>query len=132
MYASESFEGANMPRRSDLGSNSMKNYLTAIAALGAIAGIAAATLPAAHAGDVFSFSFNTGNVAFAYSDGYWDRDHQWHNWRNAREAREYRAHYAATYKNSRHNHETNNGWRDDDHDGVANRNDRAPHDPRRN
>ncbi len=27
-----------------------------------------------------------GGVAFGYSDGYWDRGHQWHAWRNADEA----------------------------------------------
>jgi len=110
----------------------MKNYLAVIAAFGAVVGVTAATLPAANAADLFSFSFNTGNVAFAYSDGYWDHSHQWHTWRNAREAREYRTRYAATYKNSRHTHEANNGWKDDDHDGVRNRDDHAPHDPHRN
>lgn len=25
-----------------------------------------------------SVQFDSGNVAFGYSDGYWDRSHQWH------------------------------------------------------
>ena len=73
----------------------------------------------------FSFSFNTGDVAFAYTDGYWGRNHQWHNWHNAREAREYRARYSHNYNNSKHTKAKNQGWRgDQDHDGIPNRVDR--------
>ena len=35
-----------------------------------------------------SFSFRMGDVAIGYSDGYYDRSHNWHQWRNAREHRE--------------------------------------------
>ena len=71
--------------------------------------------------EALSFSFDAGNVAFAYTDGYWDRRHNFHKWRDAREAREYRARYSHNYKNSRHTREKNNGWRgDQDHDGVPN------------
>lgn len=72
-----------------------------------------------------AFSFNTGDVAFAYSDGYWDRSHQWHAWHNARESREYKARYAHNYNNSRHTKAKNQGWRGDrDHDGIPNSVDR--------
>lgn len=76
--------------------------------------------PAAAAGS-FSFSFNAGDVAFAYSDGYWDRSHKWHAWRNAREAREYRARYSHNYNHMRHSKARNKGWRgDQDRDGIPN------------
>ncbi len=79
----------------------------------------------AAAAESFSFSFNTGDVAFAYSDGYWDRGHQWHSWRSARESREYRNHYSHNYNNSKHTKVKNKGWRgDQDHDGVPNSVDR--------
>ena len=42
-------------------------------------------------------TFDFGNVAFGYTDGYWDRDHRWHRWRNAEERRRYRELYRAHY-----------------------------------
>jgi hypothetical protein len=120
--------------------------LTLIAAI--VGSLAGATLTAAPAiaREAFTFSFDTGAVAFAYSDGYWDRDRQWHSWRNAREAREYRARYSQQYRNKRHTRERNQGWRGDqdrdgipnrvdrdrDGDGVSNRRDDSPGNPRRN
>ncbi len=86
--------------------------------------------PAA-AADAFSFSFDTGNVAFAYSDGYWDHDHHWHKWHNSREAREYRARYSDHYHARKHSREPNMGWRDSDHDGVPDRVDDHPNNPNR-
>jgi hypothetical protein len=81
--------------------------------------------------DSFAFSFNTGDVALAYSDGYWDHDHNWHRWHNAREAREYRVQFRDHYYSHPHHHYRNNGWRDSDHDGVPNRFDDHPHNPHR-
>ena len=65
----------------------------------------------------FNFSFNTGDVAFAYSDGYWDHEHHWHGWRDEREAREYRARYAERYDERRHDRVENEGWRDEHREG---------------
>lgn len=124
----------------------MKNLRIAVIAIGAMAGLNFATMAPAQAREAFTFSFDTGAVAFAYSDGYWDKNQQWHNWRNARESREYRARHAGNYKHARHTRERNKGWRgDQDHDGVPNRFDRdhdgdgvsnrrddKPNNPRRN
>ncbi len=102
----------------------MKKLTLIAATVGSLAGASLTTVPAV-AREAFSFSFNTGDVAFAYSDGYWDNNRQWHGWRNAREAREYRAHYAKQYRNTRHTRERNQGWRgDQDRDGVPNSRDR--------
>jgi hypothetical protein len=68
------------------------------------------------------FSFRIGDVAFGYTDGYYDRAHRWHAWRGARERDWYRGHYRASYRAMRH---------DRDHDGVPNRFDRAPNNPYR-
>ena len=98
----------------------MKKLIMAAALFGAFATVSVGTaLPAA--ADGFSFSFDTGDVAFAYSDGYWDRNRRWHKWRNAREAREYRNQYAHNYNSHRHDRDRKTmGWRDQDHDGIPN------------
>jgi hypothetical protein len=124
----------------------MKNFRIAAIVVGAMAGLNFASMAPAQASEPFRFSFDTGAVAFAYSDGYWDRDQRWHGWRNAREAREYRARHGQNYKAVRHTRERNRGWRGDqdrdgvpngydrdrDGDGVSNRRDDAPNNPRRN
>jgi hypothetical protein len=123
----------------------MKNLCLATIALGAIAGVNLASMAPAQARDSFAFSFDTGAVAFAYTDGYWDKDRRWHSWRSQREAREYRTRYSHNYRGMRHTRARNRGWRgDQDGDGVSNRNDRdrdgdgvsnrrddAPNNPRR-
>lgn len=60
-------------------------------------------------------TFDTGAVAFGYSDGYWDRAHAWHAWPNADAARTYREHYAQHYYDRRHDAERDGGWHDNDH-----------------
>ena len=59
------------------------------------------------------FSVSLGNVAFGYSDGYWDRDHVWHAWRNKDEARYFREHYAEHYVDARHDRTRDQGWRNE-------------------
>ncbi len=109
----------------------MKKLILAAAVVGAFATVSlTASMPAMAEG--FSFSFDTGNVAYAYSDGYWDSGHTWHKWRNAQEAREYRARFSDHYTAHAHTRDKNQGWRgDNDHDGVPNGVDRAPNDPHR-
>ena len=109
----------------------MKPFIMAAVIVGALAGGTIASPQPASARDEFSFSFNTGDVAFAYNDGWWDHDHHWHKWRNAREHREYRNAYNERYHAWRHDRDRDLGWRDDDHDGVPNRFDRAPENPYR-
>jgi len=145
MYAAKLFDRAKMSRCYPIGILIMKNLRIAVIAVGAMAGLNFASMAPAQARDSFTFSFDTGGVAFAYSDGYWDKNRQWHNWRNSREAREYRKRHGHNYKAARHTRERNNGWRgDQDHDGVPNARDRdrdgdgvsnirddAPNNPRR-
>lgn len=127
----------------------MKKFAIAALIVGTLAGgTLGASLPTM-ARDSFSFSFNTGDVAFGYSDGYWDNNRQWHRWRNSHEARQYRAQYGERYQHRKHTRQQGNGWRngwrDQDHDGVSDRHDRdrdgdgvsnrrddAPNNPRRN
>lgn len=60
------------------------------------------------------FSFDVGNVAFAYQDGWWDRDHHWHHWRNHREMVEYQTRYHDHYYDWRHDRDPDHGWHDKD------------------
>lgn len=60
------------------------------------------------------FSISLGNAAFGYSDGYWDRDHQWHAWRSKDEQRYFQTHYRDHYVAERHDRDRNDrdqGWR---------------------
>ncbi len=59
------------------------------------------------------FSFNTGDVAFAYRDGYWDNNRRWHRWHNSREHRDYRDHHRDNYTDGYHRHYRGQGWRRD-------------------
>ena len=62
--------------------------------------------------DSFGFSFNSGDVAFAYRDGYWDRYHRWHRWNNGDQWRWYRAHYGNNYYDWDHDRDRDYGWHD--------------------
>ena len=116
----------------------MKKIILAIAIVGSMAGAAmVATSAPALAASGFSFSFDTGGVSMAFSDGYYDRHRVWHKWRNAREAREYRTRYSHNWNNRRHRDADRDGIpnrfdRDRDNDGVPNRFDSNPNNPRRN
>ncbi len=63
----------------------------------------------AQIGDV-GVSFNFGEVAFGYQDGYWDRGRHWHNWRNEDEMRNYRNSSGNKYYDWRHDRDPDNGW----------------------
>jgi hypothetical protein len=94
-------------------------FLGGIALTAGLATFMFAAAPAATAAD-FVFSFDTNDVAFAYSDGYWDHHHHWHKWHNTREAREYRKRYHDHYIAAKHTSRRNKGWRDEDHDHIPN------------
>jgi|HubBroStandDraft_6_1064221.scaffolds.fasta_scaffold896284_1 hypothetical protein len=88
----------------------IKGALIAVALVGASA---VATVPAVAATD---FSITLGNAAFGYSDGYWDRDHNWHAWHNRAESQYYRTHYAEHYVAVRHDKDRKDkdkGWRNE-------------------
>ena len=54
------------------------------------------------------------NIAFGYSDGYWDRGHQWHAWRDREEAQTWQRQNPAHYYERRHDEEATAGWHDGD------------------
>ncbi|MGZ5929676.1 MAG: hypothetical protein ACXWLX_10705 [Rhizomicrobium sp.] len=57
-------------------------------------------------------SFSFGNVAFGYSDGYWDNDRRWHQWNSDRERQSYRNYQGNRYYDWNHDRDGDDGWRD--------------------
>ncbi len=55
-----------------------------------------------------------GEVAFGYSDGYWDRNHQWHAWASDRDAASFRDSNHDHYYDRKHDQDRDQGWRDSD------------------
>ena len=111
----------------------MKNSLKMIFVAGAFCAGLAGTTPAALAQT--GFSFRAGDVVIGYSDGYYDRRHNWHSWRNARERRWYQSNYRNRYRVIRRDQDRdgvpNRFDRDRDGDGVPNWADRRPNNPYR-
>jgi len=58
-------------------------------------------------------SFDFGNVAYGYQDGYWDNGHRWHRWRNRGDHDNYRDQYHDNYRDGRHNRYRHHGWQRD-------------------
>jgi hypothetical protein len=91
----------------------MKHIKGALIALALVAAPLSATAPATAAVNV---AVSLGNAAFGYSDGYWDRDHQWHKWRNKAESQYFRTHYGEHYMAVRHDKDRKDrdkGWRNE-------------------
>ncbi|NIJ47934.1 hypothetical protein [Rhizomicrobium electricum] len=59
---------------------------------------------------VTSVSFDFGDVAYGYRDGYWDNSHRWHNWRNRNDHDNYRNHQGNHYRNGNHDRYRGHGW----------------------
>ena len=55
------------------------------------------------------------DIAFGYTDGYWDREHRWHVWHDRREAMEWREKNREHYYDWHHDRDKDQGWRDSDH-----------------
>jgi len=59
-----------------------------------------------------SFAIRFGNVVFAYSDGYYDRNRRWYRWRNDRERNWYRQHRRTSYYHMTRDRDRDRGRRD--------------------
>ena len=91
----------------------MKHINGALLALALVATPLSVSAPAAAA---VNLGITLGNAAFGYSDGYWDRDHQWHKWRNKAESQYFRTHYGEHYMAVRHDRDRKDrdkGWRNE-------------------
>ena len=92
----------------------MKHIISSALVSLALAAAPVVAVTQAHA--AVDFSLSLGNAAFAYSDGYWDRDRHWHAYRNKAEARYFRDHFRDHYFAVRHNRDRkdrNMGWREE-------------------
>ena len=77
----------------------------------AIAALMATTaFGAAKAADV-NVTFDPGNVAYGYSDGYWTTKHEWRTWEKPEYVEVYRKHPGARYYEYRHDRDADMGWR---------------------
>jgi hypothetical protein len=79
----------------------MNMKITIAAAVIAIAGATLAMSGTANAAVGVSFDF--GNVALGYSDGYYDNGHRWHRWAHRGDGDHYRSMHADNYHEWRHN-----------------------------
>jgi hypothetical protein len=94
--------------------NIMRNTKAAlVAALLAAGALAPVAITPAHA--AVSVQFDSGSVAFGYSDGYWDRSHQWHRWPSTAARTDWRKNNKAHYYTHAHTRDKAAGWRDSDH-----------------
>ena len=66
------------------------------------------------AADNVTVGISNGGIAFGYSDGYWDRDHEWHNWENKEAAERYRAENKDHYYERKRDSDRDAGWRESD------------------
>ena len=112
----------------------MKKSLKALLVASVLAGATVMGTGAASAQPA-GFSFRVGDVAIAYSNGYYDRSNRWHNWRHVRERDWYRVNYRNNYRARAYDRDRdgvpNRYDRDRDNDGVANWADRRPNNPYR-
>src|ERR1700744_735049 len=83
---------------------------TAVVALSAGAASAGTYNNHGHHNNAALVSVGFGDVAFGYSDGYWDNGHRWHAWRNADEARGYRMHSGSHFHDWHHDRDSDMGW----------------------
>ena len=75
--------------------------ITIAAAVIAIAGATLAMSGTANAASHVTFDF--GNVALGYSDGYYDNDHRWHRWRHHADMERWHHDHGDMYHGWRHN-----------------------------
>jgi len=68
--------------------------------LALVAALLVGTAGAANA--AVGISFDIGNVAVGYSDGYWDNAHHWHKWAHRGDMAAYRSAHADGYHTWRH------------------------------
>jgi hypothetical protein len=93
--------------------NIVRNTQAALVAALLAAGSLTPLATTAHA--AVSVHFDSGNVAFGYSDGYWDRSHQWHRWPNTAARTDWRTQNRGHYYGHSHSHDHASGWRENDH-----------------
>jgi hypothetical protein len=90
----------------------MRSLIKAVLIAGAFAGASLAIPSSASARDSFSVYVHSGDVAFAYRDGWWDSRHNFHRWRDRDEMRWYRRHHRHDYRDWDHDRDSDNGWHD--------------------
>ncbi len=88
----------------------MKHGLKALLVASTIALVPIVSAVPAQAHSQVSVVLDLGNVAFAYRDGYWDRDHRWHRWYSPEQRYRYRVDYRSHYYDWDHDRARDRGW----------------------
>ena len=63
-------------------------------------------------GGPVGISVGFGDVAFAYRDGYWDRDHRWHAWRDRDDWHRFHDAHPDQFHDWNHDRDRDMGWHD--------------------
>jgi hypothetical protein len=88
------------------------NKILKVAAIAiTLSGGAFASVNFANAAEV-GISFNTGDVAYGYKDGYWDKSHAWHKWQHPSHRDAYRSAQGSQYHDWQHTRDADKGWHD--------------------
>lgn len=69
----------------------------------AVLAVAGSVLALSSAHAAVTVGFDIGNVAIAYSDGYYDNAHHWHRWAHRGDLAQFRAAHGDLYHGWRHN-----------------------------
>ena len=80
------------------------------AAAGIAFGVAPTMMPQPARADNVAVTFDPNGVAFAYTDGYWDRDHHWHAWHAPTDRRAYMKDHHDHYYAWKHDRDKDMGW----------------------
>ena len=89
--------GTRIPRKRIVNENRL--FVASIIVLGLASAAGSASLANAAA----RVTFDIGNVAIGYSDGYMDNNHQYHRWTRRSDAQQYRTAHKDQYRGYRHN-----------------------------
>ena len=90
----------------------MKDVFRAALVAGTL-GTAVLVMPTAASASHVTVGFDVGNVAFAYTDGYWDRDHRWHRWHSHHDRDAFRRDHGDNFHAWGHDRDSDHGWHDD-------------------
>ena len=87
-----------------------RNLSAAIIAAGLVGAMFSTAGLASAAGSSASVTFNLGDIAFGYNDGYWDHAHQWHAWKNHDDMQSYKSAQNTQFHDWKHSRDPDQGW----------------------
>ena len=92
--------------------STIKIALVALAVGGSLLGLSLTAVAADSVSVTTTTQSGPGGIAFGYSDGYWDRAHNWHAWENEQAMNTYRTANRDHYYEYKHDRDPDAGWRE--------------------